>query len=66
MAKEYRNFTVGLDETTYNQLKDLAMLNNTSIRKYITGIVNPEFNKYKESISKLKGFLNSINSSNPI
>lgn len=66
MAKVYRNYTVGLDEITYNQLKDLALLNRTSIRQYLTNLVSPQWESSKESISKLKEVFNSIDSSQEV
>lgn len=59
MEKDYHNYTVGLDETTYRHLKNLALLNRMAIRQYLTKLVLPEYEKNKENISKLQELLDS-------
>ena len=58
-----RNYTIGVDEDTYNYLKDLSMIKRLSMRKCILALVIPEYKNNRESIIKLKELLNSNKSS---
>jgi hypothetical protein len=56
MANELKNLstTVGIDTECFERLRDLAYLKHTSRRKYISTLVEVEYEKNKDSILKLR------------